>query len=113
MQDNQAWPAPTNGAHEDHGGKRDDEAPHVGGEYHHEEEVSGEDHHEVEVAGGEDHDEEEDFGATPLISALRDSHIQDLLLQEMSNDRAAARERAKLAQMEKDGMTPIFPGCRP
>ena len=45
MQDNQARPAPTNGAHEDHGGERDDEAPHVGGEYHHEEEVGGEDHH--------------------------------------------------------------------
>ena len=60
MQDNQARPAPTNGAHEDHGGERDDEAPHVSGEYHHEEEIGGEDHHEVEVAGGEDHDEEED-----------------------------------------------------
>ncbi|KAK1610835.1 hypothetical protein QYE76_034508 [Lolium multiflorum] len=42
-----------------------------------------------------------------------DSHVQDLLLQETSNDRAATRERAKLSQMEKDGMTPIFPGCRP
>ncbi|KAK1669501.1 hypothetical protein QYE76_057660 [Lolium multiflorum] len=84
------------------------------GDYHHEEEVGGEDHHEEEDAGGEDHhDEEEDSGATPLISALRDSHVQDLLLQETSNDRVAARERAKLSQMEKDGMTPIFPGCRP
>jgi hypothetical protein len=45
--------------------------------------------------------------------ALRDSHVQDLLFQETSNDGAAARERAKLAQMEKDMMTPIFPGCRP
>jgi hypothetical protein len=80
MQDNQARPAPTNGAHEDHGGERDDEAPYVGGEYHHEEEIGGEDHHEVEVTGGEDHDEEEDSGVTPLISALRDSHVQDLPL---------------------------------
>ncbi|KAK1611785.1 hypothetical protein QYE76_035458 [Lolium multiflorum] len=118
MQDNQARPAPSNGAHEDHV-ERDDyhheeDYHHADGDYHHEEEVGGEDHHEEEDAGGEDHhDEEEDSGATPLISALRDSHVQDLLLQETSNDRVAARERAKLSQMEKDGMTPIFPGCRP
>ncbi|KAK1574573.1 hypothetical protein QYE76_048141 [Lolium multiflorum] len=84
---------------------------HADGDYHHEEEVGGEDHHEEEDVGGEHHhDEEEDSGATPLISALLDSHVQDLLLQETSNDRVAARERAKLSQMEKDGMTPIFPG---
>ncbi|KAK1618853.1 hypothetical protein QYE76_024370 [Lolium multiflorum] len=118
MQDNQARPAPSNGAHEDHV-ERDDyhheeDYHHADGDYHHEEEVGGEDHHEEEDAGGEHHhDEEEDSGATPLISALRDSHVQDLLLQETSNDRVAARERAKLSQMEKDGMTPIFPGCRP
>ncbi|KAK1613676.1 hypothetical protein QYE76_019193 [Lolium multiflorum] len=112
MQDNQARPAPSNGVHEDHVERED--YHHVDGDYHHEEEVGGEDHHEEEDAGGEDHhDEEEDSGATPLISALRDSHVQDLLLQETSNDRVAARERAKLSQMEKDGMTPIFPGCRP
>ena len=117
MQDNQARPAPSNGAHEDHV-ERDDyhheeDYHHADGDYHHEEEVGGEDHHEEEDAGGEHHhDEEEDSGATPLISALRDSHVQDLLLQETSNDRVAARERAKLSQMEKDGMTPIFPGCR-
>jgi hypothetical protein len=118
MQDNQARPAPSNGAHEDHV-ERDDyhheeDYHHADGDYHHEEEVGGEDHHEEEDAGGEHHhDEEEDSGATPLISALRDSHVQDLLLQETSNDRVAARERAKLSQMEKDGMTPIFPGCHP
>ncbi|KAK1693135.1 hypothetical protein QYE76_009832 [Lolium multiflorum] len=118
MQDNQARPAPSNGAHEDHV-ERDDyhheeDYHHADGDYHHEQEVGGEDHHEEEDAGGEHHhDEEEDSGATPLISALRDSHVQDLLLQETSNDRVVARERAKLSQMEKDGMTPIFPGCRP
>ena len=35
------------------------------------------------------------------------------LLKETSNARAAAREKAKLAQMEIDGVTPLFPGCRP
>ncbi|KAK1609935.1 hypothetical protein QYE76_033608 [Lolium multiflorum] len=118
MQDNQARPAPSNGAHEDHVERHDyhheEDYHHVDGDYHHEEEVGREDHYEEEDVGGEDHhDEEEDSGATPLISALRDSHVQDLLLQETSNDRVAARERAKLSQMEKDGMTPIFPGCRP
>ncbi|KAK1664879.1 hypothetical protein QYE76_053038 [Lolium multiflorum] len=84
MQDNQARPAPSNGAHEDHV-ERDDyhheeDYHHADGDYHHEEEVGGEDHHEEEDAGGEDHhDEEEDSGATPLISALRDSHVQDVI----------------------------------
>ena len=47
------------------------------------------------------------------MSALQDSHVQELLLKETSNARAAAREKAKLAQMEIDGMTPLYPGCRP
>ena len=50
---------------------------------------------------------------TPLTSALRDPHVQELLLKETSNARAAAREKAKLAQMEIDGRTPLYPGCRP
>ena len=44
---------------------------------------------------------------------LRDPHVQELLLKEPSNAKAAAREKAKLAQMELDGMTPLYPGCRP
>jgi hypothetical protein len=31
----------------------------------------------------------------------------------MSNDKAAAREKTKLAQMEKDRVTPLYPLCRP
>jgi hypothetical protein len=48
-----------------------------------------------------------------LTSALRDPHVQELLRKEMSNDKAAAREKAKLAQMEKDRVTPLYPWCRP
>jgi hypothetical protein len=48
-----------------------------------------------------------------LTSALRDPHVQELLLKEMSNDKAAAREKAKLAQMEKDRVNPLYPWCRP
>jgi hypothetical protein len=39
---------------------------------------------------------------TPLILALRDPHVQELLLKETSNTKAAVREKDKLAQMEKD-----------
>ncbi|KAK1662634.1 hypothetical protein QYE76_050793 [Lolium multiflorum] len=113
MQDNQARPAPSNGAHEDHV-ERDDyhheeDYHHADGDYHHEEEVGGEDHHEEEDAGGEHHhDEEEDSGATPLISALRDSHVQDLLLQETSNDRRyfVDPKEAKLMQWHAERQKP-------
>ncbi|KAK1610053.1 hypothetical protein QYE76_033726 [Lolium multiflorum] len=44
---------------------------------------------------------------TPLTSALRDPHVQELLLKDTGN------AEAKLAQMEVDGMTPLYPGCRP
>ena len=72
------------------------------------------DHHEEGDVGGEDHHDDEGVNTeAPLMSALRDSHVQDLLLKETSNDRAAAREKAKLAQIEIDGVTPLFPGCRP
>ena len=98
---NQTAPPAAKVAHEDEG-ERDDEGY-----------VSGEDHEGD--AGGEDHDHDDEGvnTETPLLSALRDSHVQDLLLKETSNDRAAAREKAKLAQMKIDGMTPLFPGCRP
>jgi hypothetical protein len=58
--------------------------------------------------GGEDADTE-----TPLTLALRDLHVQELLLTETSNAKAAAREKDKLEQMEKDGKTLLYPGCRP
>jgi hypothetical protein len=50
---------------------------------------------------------------TPLTSVLRDPNVQELLLTETSNAKAAAREKDKLEQMEKDGKTPLYPGCRP
>jgi hypothetical protein len=58
--------------------------------------------------GGEDADTQ-----TPLTSALRDPHVQELLLKETSNAKAVAREKDKLEQMEKDGKTLLYPGCRP
>ena len=36
-----------------------------------------------------------------------------MLLKGGYNTIAAAREKAKSAQMEKDGVTPLYPGCWP
>ena len=44
---------------------------------------------------------------------VRDPYVQELLLKQTSNARAAAREKAKLAQLEKDAVTPLYEGCRP
>ena len=111
-----------NGAPAGHGHPDEGDA---GGHHHHKEgDAGGHHHHEEGDAGGHDHHEEgDDAGVdgggedantqTLLTSALRDPHVQELLLKETSNTRAAAREKAKLAQMEIDGMTPLYPGCRP
>ena len=55
--------------------------------------------------GGEDVDTPQ----SSLMSALMDSHVQELLLKNANT----VREKAKLAQMEIDGNTPLYPGCRP
>ena len=44
-----------------------------------------------------------------LMSSLMESHLQEPLLRNAST----VREKAKLAQMEIDGKTPLYPGCRP
>jgi hypothetical protein len=48
-----------------------------------------------------------------LTSALREPHVQELLLKETSSAKAAAREKAKLAQMENYGVTPLYHCCWP
>ena len=50
---------------------------------------------------------------TPLTTYLKDPHLQELLLRPTSNDRAAAREKSKLGQLQIDSDTPLYPGCRP
>ena len=81
----------------------------------HEDQGAGHDH-EDQGAGNEHEDqgaryEHEAEGAGPDSSWLRDPHVQELLLKETSNARAAAREKAKLEQMEKDAVTPLYEGC--
>jgi hypothetical protein len=104
------------GVHDDHhegdgsGGHDDD---------HHKGDGSGghdDDHHEGDGGGRHDDDGEDAASTgkqTRLTSALQDPHVQELLLKETSNVKAAAREKAKLEQMEIDGKTPLFLGCRP
>ena len=55
--------------------------------------------------GGEDANTPE----SSLMSALMESHLQELLLSNAS----IVREKAKLAHMEIDGKTSLYPGCRP
>ena len=44
---------------------------------------------------------------------MQDPHIQDLLLKQTDDARAAAREKAKLDQLEIDAVTPLYEGRRP
>ena len=64
---------------------------------------------------GHDH-EDEDAGADddgPSMGWVQDPHIQELLLKQTDNARAAAREKAKLDRLEIDSVTPLYEGCRP
>ncbi|KAK1643743.1 hypothetical protein QYE76_061548 [Lolium multiflorum] len=84
-------------------GREDEESPEHG--VHHEEGEGDEGDDDAGGDGGGDAESKQ----TPLMSALRDTHVQELLLKDTGN----AKPEAKLAQMEVDGMTPLYPGCRP
>jgi len=80
------------------------------------EDEGGQDDRDEGDADGHGHDEGVDGGGedanTPqssLMSALMESHVQELLLKQART----VREKAKLAQMEIDRKTPLYPGCRP
>ncbi|KAK1665949.1 hypothetical protein QYE76_054108 [Lolium multiflorum] len=83
-------------------GREDEESPEHG--VHHEEGEADEGDDDAGGDGGGDAESKQ----TPLTSALRDPHVQELLLKDTGNAKLA-----KLAQMEVDGMTPLYPGCRP
>ncbi|KAK1607302.1 hypothetical protein QYE76_030975 [Lolium multiflorum] len=80
----------------------------------------GDDHdHNVGDPGpddGEDqdggHHEDEDDGPSSM-DWVQDPYLQELLLKQTSNARAAAREKAKMDQLEVDAVTPLYEGCRP
>ena len=81
-----------------------------------EDEGGQDDRDEGDVDGHGGHDGGGEDANTPqsslmsgsLMSALMDPHVQELLAKH-----ASTREKAKLAQMEIDGKTPLYPGCRP
>jgi hypothetical protein len=46
----------------------------------------------------------------PLTSSVRDPHLQELLFK-TTDARGAAKEKAKLAQLEIDSTTLLYEGC--
>ena len=63
--------------------------------------------------GGEDVDKpvtEDDDMQTLLTSAVQDPHLKELV-KTRTNCRSNGREQAKLAQLEVDSNTPLYPGC--
>ena len=84
-------------------GREDEDSPEHG--VHHEEGEVDEGDDDAGADGGG----EAESTQTPLTSALRDPHVQELLLKDTCN----AKPEAKLAQMEVDRMTQLYPGCRP
>src|SRR4051812_7079528 len=42
---------------------------------------------------------------------VRDPYVQEMLLKQTSNTRAAARGKAKLVRLEIDVVTPLYEGC--
>jgi len=94
---------------EDQGAGHQHDQDQGAGREHDEAEGSGHEHDEAEGSGHERHDEAEGEGNDS--SWLRDPHVQELLLKETSNAKAAAREKARLEQMEKDAVTPLYEGC--
>ncbi|KAK1663890.1 hypothetical protein QYE76_052049 [Lolium multiflorum] len=73
----------------------------------------GDDHdHNVGDGGHHDDHEDEDDGPSSM-DWVQDPYLQELLLKQTSNARAAAREKAKMDQLEVDAVTPLYEGCRP
>ena len=63
-----------------------------------------------------EHDHLEDAGeegnGPSSMDWVQDSHLQELLLNQASNNaRVAAREKVKLNQLEIDAVTPLYEGC--
>ena len=70
------------------------------------------DDEEDQDGGHHDDHEDEDDGPSSM-DWVQDPYLQELLLKQTSNARAAAREKAKMDQLEVDAVTPLYEGCRP
>ena len=82
----------------------DQDAGHQDQDARHEDQADAE--HEDQDAGHEDQ-----YSGHTDSSWVRDPHVQELLVKEPLNARGAAREKAKLAQLEKDAVTKLYEGC--
>ena len=73
--------------------------------------------HDQDVGGEEDAKDEGDAGEeernSQMTLMVQNPHVQELLRKKTSNEKAASRETTKLAQLEKDSITPLYPGCDP
>ena len=65
-----------------------------------------EDEHEPEEAQGTQE-------SSLLASMVGNPHYKELFWKKTSTERAASKETAKLAQLEKDAKTPLYVGCNP
>ena len=94
-------PGNEEGKQDNNVGREDKEHP----VYDHEEDAGAD--HEDQDAGHEDQDaghEDQDAGHEDS-RWVRDPHVRALLVKEAFNARGAAREKAKLVQLEKDAVT--------
>jgi hypothetical protein len=93
----------------------DDGAGHVGGEESGNDDDGGEDsgHGEEESGHGGEEAAVTPQSSTVLSAVVQDPHVRDLLRKSTTSDRAASREKAKLAQLEVDSKTPLYDGCDP
>ena len=107
--------------HRGKGGREDEESPghdHDGDAVHshHVEDAGHDDEEDAGADDGHDHEDDDAGGADdagPSMGWVQDPHIQELLLKQTDNARAAAREKAKMDQLELDAVTPLYEGCRP
>ena len=60
-----------------------------------------------------DNNVDADTQQTPLTSAVRDPHVQELLTKKTTDAKGAAKEKAKLRQLEIDLTTPLYKDCTP
>ncbi|KAK1574492.1 hypothetical protein QYE76_017936 [Lolium multiflorum] len=73
----------------------------------------GPDDMEDQDGGPDDEDHEDEDDGPSSMDWVQDPYLQELLLKQTSNARDAAREKAKMDQLEVDAVTPLYEGCRP
>src|SRR3954469_2696855 len=94
-------------------GREEEESPGNDDDAGHNHHVEDAEHDHVEDQD-EDEDAEDDGDGPSSMDWVQDPHLQELLLNQASNNaRAAAREKVKLNQLEIIVVTPLYEGCNP